>query len=55
MLDYIQKQTRNARLRQNGKLFMLVLSDMESMKKLLDFITRMYGAVLEPAATLLSH
>ncbi len=25
MLDYIQKQTRNARLRQNGKLFMLVI------------------------------
>ncbi|HLA57864.1 MAG TPA: TRCF domain-containing protein, partial [Puia sp.] len=52
MLDYIQKQTRNARLRQNGKLFMLVLSEMSSMKKLLDFITRMYLAVLEPTTTL---
>ena len=46
MLDYIQKQTRQARLRQNGKLFMLVLSDMNSMKKLLEFMQRMHGAVI---------
>jgi transcription-repair coupling factor (superfamily II helicase) len=52
MLDYIQKQTRNARLRQNGKLFMLVLSEMDSMKKLLDFMRRMHSAVLEHTTTL---
>jgi transcription-repair coupling factor (superfamily II helicase) len=46
ILDYIQKQTRQARLRQNGKLFMLVLDEMNSMKKLLEFIQRMYGAVI---------
>jgi transcription-repair coupling factor (superfamily II helicase) len=48
ILDYIQKQTRQARLRQNGKLFMLVLSEMDSMKKLLEFMKRMHSAVLEP-------
>ena len=46
ILDYIQKQTRNARLRQNGKLFMMVLSEMDSMKKLLDFMQRIHGAVI---------
>ena len=46
MLDYIQKQTRQARLRQNGKLFMLVLSEMDSMKKLLEFMKRMHGSVI---------
>ncbi|HEY4935060.1 MAG TPA: TRCF domain-containing protein, partial [Puia sp.] len=46
MLDYIQKQTSQARLRQNGKLFMLVLSEMDSMKKLLEFMQRMHVAVI---------
>jgi transcription-repair coupling factor (superfamily II helicase) len=46
ILDYIQKQTRQARLRQNGKLFMLVLNEMDSMKKLLEFIQRIHGAVM---------
>lgn len=45
ILEYIQKQTKQARLRQNGKLFMLVINEMDSMKKLLEFIQRMYGAV----------
>ena len=47
ILDYIQKQTRQARLRQNGKLFMLVVSEMDSMKKLLDFVQRLHVAVRE--------
>jgi transcription-repair coupling factor (superfamily II helicase) len=47
ILDYIQKQTRQARLRQNGKLFMLVISEMDSIKKLLGFIQRLHGAVVE--------
>jgi transcription-repair coupling factor (superfamily II helicase) len=46
ILDYIQKQTRQARLRQNGKLFMLVISEMDSMKKLLEFMQRMHRAVI---------
>jgi transcription-repair coupling factor (superfamily II helicase) len=46
ILVYIQKQTRQARLRQNGKLFMLILNEMDSMKKLLEFMQRMYGTVI---------
>jgi transcription-repair coupling factor (superfamily II helicase) len=45
ILDYIQKQTKQARLRQNGKLFMLVLGEMDSIKKLLEFMQRMHTAV----------
>jgi transcription-repair coupling factor (superfamily II helicase) len=51
ILDYIQKQTRQARLRQNGKLFMLVVSEMDSMKKLLDFVQRLYGAAIQESVT----
>ena len=47
ILDYIQRQTRQARLRQNGKLFMLVLNEMDSIKKLLEFMRRMHGAVMQ--------
>ena len=46
ILDYLQKQTKQARLRQNGKLFMLLLSDMDSIQKLLEFIQRMQAFVL---------
>ena len=45
LLDFIQKQTRQARLKQHGKLFMLIVSDIGSMKKLLEFMQRMYRAV----------
>ncbi len=47
ILDYLQKQTRQARLRQNGKLFMMVVSEMNSMKKLLDFMQRLHAGVTE--------
>ncbi len=47
ILNYIQKQTRQARLRQNGKLFTLVISEIDSMKKLLQFIQRMHDEVTE--------
>lgn len=47
ILNYVQKQTRLARLRQNGKLFTLVISEMDSMKKLLEFMHRMHDAVIQ--------
>ena len=47
ILDYIQKQTRQARLRQNGKLFMLMVSEMDSMKNLLGFVQRLHAAVIQ--------
>jgi transcription-repair coupling factor (superfamily II helicase) len=46
ILSYIQKQTKQARLRQNGKLFTLVIGEMDSMKKLLEFIYRMHETVM---------
>jgi transcription-repair coupling factor (superfamily II helicase) len=46
ILSYIQKQTKQARLRQNGKLFTLVIGEMDSMKKLLEFIHRMHETVM---------
>ena len=45
LLDFIQKQTRQARLKQNGKLFMLILSDISSIKILLEFMQRMHRSV----------
>ena len=46
LLDYIQKQTRQARLKQNGKLFLLLVSDMGSIKIVLEFMQRMHRAVI---------
>jgi transcription-repair coupling factor (superfamily II helicase) len=45
LLDFIQKQTRQARLKQNGKLFMLMLNDIGSIKALLEFMQRIHGSV----------
>ena len=49
ILQYIQTQTNKAKLRQNGKLFMLVIDDIKSMHQLLKFLQRMHDAVI-PAA-----
>ena len=45
ILDFLQKQTNQARLKQNGKLFMLVIADLRSMKDLLAFMQRMERSV----------
>ncbi len=39
ILAYIQQQTRNARLKQVGKNFLLVVDKMKSMKTVLNFLT----------------
>ncbi|MBS1946240.1 MAG: transcription-repair coupling factor [Bacteroidetes bacterium] len=41
ILEFIQKQTNKAKLRQNGKLFMLVVDDIFSMQHLLKFMQQM--------------
>jgi len=46
ILSYIQKQTNKAKLKQAGKLFLLVVEDVESMQQLLAFLERMSHAVL---------
>ncbi len=41
VLDYIQTRTNQARLRQVGKLFMLVIDDIKHMQGMLKFLERM--------------
>ncbi len=44
ILDYIQKGTNKARLKQSGKLFMLVVDQVGSMQDLLKFLKNMHAA-----------
>ena len=41
ILTYIQTKTNRARLKQNGKLFMLVVEDMTTMQKMVRFLAQM--------------
>ena len=41
ILTFIQTQTNKARLKQNGKLFMLVVEDMTTMQKMVRFLSQM--------------
>jgi len=41
ILTYIQTHTNKARLKQNGKLFMLVIEDMTTMQKMVRFLSQM--------------
>jgi len=45
ILEFIQKQTNKARLKQNGKLFMLVVEDVFSMEQLLKFMKQINAFV----------
>jgi transcription-repair coupling factor (superfamily II helicase) len=45
ILDYLQTHTNKAKLKQVGKLFLLVVDDMTSMEKMLTFLSRMHGKV----------
>jgi len=47
VLDFIQSQTNQARLKQVGKLFMLVVDNIKDMKQLLRFLQRMKDFVVE--------
>ncbi len=49
ILDYIQTRTNKAKLKQAGKMFMLVVDDIRSMKDMLQFLQRMI-AVVKPEA-----
>jgi transcription-repair coupling factor (superfamily II helicase) len=46
VLDFIQSQTNQARLKQVGKLFMLVVDNIKDMKQLLRFLERMRNFVV---------
>jgi transcription-repair coupling factor (superfamily II helicase) len=45
ILDFLQRQTNKARLKQTGKLFLLVLDNIFSMQELLKFFQRMLRSV----------
>ncbi len=46
-LDFLQKHTNKAKLKQVGKLFMLVVNDIKSMEAMLAFLQRMHKGVVE--------
>jgi len=50
ILEFIQKQTNKAKLRQTGKLFMLVVEDIFSMQHLLKFMQQINNFVKEKSA-----
>jgi transcription-repair coupling factor (superfamily II helicase) len=41
ILNFIQKGTNKARLKQNGKLFMLIVDNMKTMEQILKFLREM--------------
>jgi transcription-repair coupling factor (superfamily II helicase) len=47
ILDYLQTGTNKARLRQVGKLFMLVVEPVKSMQEVLTFLDRMHKEVIQ--------
>jgi transcription-repair coupling factor (superfamily II helicase) len=50
ILEYIQKHTNKGKLRQVGKMFMLIVDDITSMKNMLKFLSRMHEFAAQPAA-----
>ena len=45
-LDFLQKHTNKAKLKQVGKLFLLVVTDVKSMEAMLAFLQRMHKGVI---------
>ena len=51
VLDYLQAGTNKARLKQVGKLFMLVVDQVNDMESMLRFLQRMHQGVIPQAVT----
>ena len=49
IIDFIQKGTNRARLKQTGKLFMLIVDKIDSMENILSFLKKMHTAVIGKA------
>ncbi|HEY0751781.1 MAG TPA: TRCF domain-containing protein, partial [Chitinophagaceae bacterium] len=47
ILDYLQTGTNKARLKQAGKLFMLIMEPANSMQETYDFLSRMHAEVVQ--------
>ena len=50
VLDYLQTGTNKARLKQVGKLFMLVVDQVNDMEAMLRFLTLMHKSVIAQVA-----
>jgi transcription-repair coupling factor (superfamily II helicase) len=51
IMEFIQQKTNKVKLRQAGKLFLLTIADIETMKQLLEFLQRMDRFVEEKILT----
>ncbi len=51
IMQFVQTSLNKAQLKQTGKLFLLVVRDMEGMEALLRLLTRMHAAVVEKPVT----
>jgi len=49
ILEFIQKQTNKAKLKQAGKIFLLVVDDLHSMRELLQFMQRVAAYAVAPS------
>jgi transcription-repair coupling factor (superfamily II helicase) len=47
IMQFVQTSLNKAQLKQTGKLFLLVVRDMDGMEALLRLLTRMHAAVVE--------
>ena len=47
MIVFLQKGTNKAKLKQTGKLFLLIVDDTKSMSSLHDFLSRMYENIID--------
>jgi transcription-repair coupling factor (superfamily II helicase) len=50
ILSYLQTGTNKARLKQNGRLFMLIVEEVQSMEKMHSFLKRMHQSVVKKAS-----
>ncbi len=50
ILDFLQTGTNKARLKQNGKLFMIVMEPAKDMQDVFSFLKRMHGTVVKKEA-----
>jgi transcription-repair coupling factor (superfamily II helicase) len=50
ILTYLQTSTNKARLKQNGRLFILIVEDVKSMENMHEFLKRMHQSVVKSKA-----
>jgi transcription-repair coupling factor (superfamily II helicase) len=51
VLEFLQKGTNKAKLKQTGRLFLLIVNDVSSMEEMLDFLTELNRFVKKQQVT----